>query len=316
MARDVTLRQLEYLVAVADLGTLAAAAHATHVSTTGLAAALNELESTMGTPLTVRRRAKGVQLTPAGRLAVERARELLNRADRLVEAVDHEVGHMRGALRVGCFTTLTPWVFPQLLDHFARRHPDVELDVGEDSSPRLVAQLRAGRRDVVVLFASHLGDHKDFPSAEPETLDREGLVVRRLHEARPRVLLPRSHRLAGRESVRLGELDGEPGILLDVDPVRKILTGVLERAGLMGNIAWSTPNANVVRNVVGRGLAWSILVGLGAGMHSPEGNELVALHIEDELPANGVVAVTLAGMAPGPKVLEALDLLTHREVLH
>ena len=313
MTRDVTLRQLEYLVAVADLGTLAAAARATHVSTTGLAAALNELEATMGTPLTVRRRAKGVRLTPAGRVAVEQARELLTRTERLLEAVDHEVGLMRGALRVGCFTTLTPWVFPQLLDHFAHHHPDVELDVGEDSSPRLVAQLRAGERDVVVLFASHLGVHTGYASAGPETLEQHGLVARRLHEARPRVLLPRSHRLAERESVRLAELDGEPGILLDVDPVREILTGVLERAGLMGNIAWSTPNPHVVRNVVGRGLAWSILVGLGAGMHSPEGNELVALHIQDELPANGVVAVTLAGLAPGPKVLEAMDVLTHRD---
>lgn len=309
MARDVTLRQLEYLVAVADHGSLSAAAHTSHVSTAGIASALNDLEHLMDTPLTIRTRSKGVVLTAAGRVAVEKARKLLEHSRHFVESVDQEVGRMRGDLHVGSFTTLSPWVFPLLLEHFSSSFPDVALNVTESGSPQLLERLAAGKYDMIVLFASHLWAHSSGVRSAGAVPDPEELTVRMLHQARPRLIVSAAHPLARRGVVHLEELHGQPGMLLDVDPVREILTDVLARVGLAQNIRWSSPSVNVVRNVVGRGLAWSILVGMGSANYSPDGRPLVTVPIADPLPDNGIVAATMKHIGETPKAVEAIRVL-------
>ena len=300
MPAELTLRQLEYLVAVADRGSLSAAAAAVHVSTTAIASALNEVEQLVGTPLTIRRRSKGVVLTPAGRVAVERARAVIAGARGLVEAVDYEVGSMGGVLRIGCFPTLATWAVPMLVEWFAVRFPRVRVEAVESGSPQLLDGITVGHFDLLILFASHLD--AAAPGPRPGT-------VHDLHEARPTGLLPADHRLAGRDSVWLRELAAEPMVLLDLAPVREIMRGVLRQAGVEHCVRWLSPTVGVVRNMVGRGLAWSILVGLGSSDLSPEGRRLVGVPIADELPANGVVAVTADQSAVGPKVSAALEAL-------
>lgn len=305
MPAELTLRQLEYLVAVADHGTLSGAAATVHVSTTAIASALNDMEQLVGTPLTIRRRSKGVVLTPAGRVAVQRARDVIAGARGLVEAVDYEVGSVGGTLRIGCFPTLATWAVPMLVEWFAVRFPRVRVEVVESDSPQLLDGIAAGHFDLLILFASH------FDAAAPGP--RPG-TVHEIHEARPRVLLPAEHRLAGRGSVWLRELADEPMVLLDLAPVRDILRGVLRQAGVEHCVRWLSPTVGVVRNMVGRGLAWSILVGLGSSDLSPEGRRLARVPIADELPANGVVAVTADRSVAGPKVAAALEAL--REHAH
>lgn len=309
MAREVTLRQLEYLVAVADHGSLAAAAHSAHVSTAGIASALNDLEHLVDTPLTIRTRSKGVVLTAAGRVAVGEARKLLKHSRRFVESVDQEVGRMRGDLRVGSFTTLSPWVFPLLLEHFSSSFPEVALDVTEGGSPHLLESLAVGSCDMIVLFAAHLWGHGSGARPVGAAPDPKELTIHALHEARPKVIVSAEHPLARRGVVHLEELHGQPGMLLDVNPVREILTDVLTRVGLDQNVRWSSPSVNVVRNVVGRGLAWTILVGMGTADYSPEGRRLATVPIADPLPENGIVAATMKNIGESPKVTEAIRTL-------
>lgn len=291
---DVTFRQLEYLIAVADTGTLSGAAAACHVSATAVGAGLDDLEAQLGAQLTVRRRSRGVQLTDAGLAAVEHARELLTGVSGLADAVDDELGRVHGTLRVGCFPTIATWAIPELIEHCLTHHPDLEVVGIEDESAGLTERLRGGDIDVAVLFTAHL-----LPGNE---------VIHPLREARPHLLLPAGHRLAGRESAALEELAGEPMALLDLHPVSDILLGVMRQAGIEDSVRWRSPTANVVRNLVGRGLAWTILIGLGTPLYSGEGRRLASVAITDELPANGVVALT-RGHRPPRRVMAALEVL-------
>ncbi len=80
---DYTLQQLRYLVAVADHGSVSAAARSLYVSQPGLSSAILHLEEVFGIQCFIRHRAKGVSLTPAGHLFVKEARDVLFRASNL-----------------------------------------------------------------------------------------------------------------------------------------------------------------------------------------------------------------------------------------
>ncbi|TLF25069.1 LysR family transcriptional regulator, partial [Microbacterium sp. 5K110] len=100
---DFTLRQLGYLTAVADAGTIAAAAAELRVSPSTLSDALADLDRIVGAPLTVRRRAHGVSLTSAGVHVVDRARPLLAASRELMIGLRGEPGELVGPITIGCY---------------------------------------------------------------------------------------------------------------------------------------------------------------------------------------------------------------------
>ena len=110
-APNFTLRQLTYLVAAADHGTLSAAGQHLHVSSSALSDALTELERTLGAKLTIRRRAHGITLTTAGVRIVEQARPLLTAARELAASLQAVEGELVGPITIGCYPTLVPPCF-------------------------------------------------------------------------------------------------------------------------------------------------------------------------------------------------------------
>ena len=98
-----TLRQLEYFVAVAEAGTVTAAAEQVHLSQSAMSTALADLERVLGVQLLVRHHARGVTLTPSGEELLISARLLLRQADDL-DMSAHSLGEgLEGRVRLGCF---------------------------------------------------------------------------------------------------------------------------------------------------------------------------------------------------------------------
>src|SRR5919197_1280336 len=130
---ELSLRQLSYFVAVADAGTMTRAAAVLHVSQSAVSLALADLERQLGVQLMLRRRARGLTLTAAGRELIGPARTLLRLAEEL-RADAGELGTaLHGRLVIGCFQTIGPFIMPTLLASFAAAHPGVELDFVEGS---------------------------------------------------------------------------------------------------------------------------------------------------------------------------------------
>ncbi len=145
-----TLRQLSYLVALADHRHFGRAADSCLVTQSTLSAGMQELESVLGVTL-VERTKRRVMLTPLGDDIVRRARALLRDAEDLADAARAAAEPLSGLLRMGVIPTIGPYLLPRVLPELRRRHPRLRLHLREDQTARLLEFLERGELDVVLL---------------------------------------------------------------------------------------------------------------------------------------------------------------------
>lgn len=144
------LRDLRYLVAVAERRHFGRAAEACHVSQPTLSAQLKKLEDSLGVTL-FERGSKGVAVTPIGEEILRHARQVLEQADAIVEIASARRGQLVGPLRLGIIPTLGPYLLPFVLAPIGKKFPDLKLILNEDLTGNLVAQLKAHEIDAAVL---------------------------------------------------------------------------------------------------------------------------------------------------------------------
>ena len=193
-----TLRELRYLVALADLGHFGRAAEACHVSQPTLSTQLRKLEDSLGVVL-FERTSKTLRITPIGEQIVAKARWVLDEADSIVALARRRSGPLTGPFELGVIPTLGPYMLPWLLPPLERAHPELRLVVHEDLTERLVDQLGTHRIDAALLA---------LPVDAPE-LNALPLFDEPFHLA-----LPPGHRLAGGSAVRQSDLRRENLLLL------------------------------------------------------------------------------------------------------
>jgi len=176
-----TLRQLEYVVAVADTGGFGSAARATAVSQPALSKQIKEVEEGLGL-LLFERTARGARPTHAGLELVERARAVLAGSRELVDAAAALRDPFAGTVRLGAIPTLAPWLLPPLVAAVARELPDLELRLVEEQTDVLGEALSRGELDLAVVA---------LPYARP------GVAVRGLYDEPFFFVAPAGHPLAG-----------------------------------------------------------------------------------------------------------------------
>jgi DNA-binding transcriptional LysR family regulator len=269
-----TLRQLEYFVAVADAGTVTAAAQRMHLSQSAMSTALADLERAFGVQLLVRHHARGVTLTESGDQLLLAARELLRQADDL-DSSAHALGEgVGGQITIGCFAILAPYLLPPLLAAVEKDLPGLELVPVEETLDALDSGLRGGRFELALTYDLGLGD---------------GIARTELFGIRPHALLPASHRLADSDAVGLAELADEPFVLLDLPHSRDYFGAAFTSAGVKPQVRYRTRSAETARALVGRGLGWSLLNLRPATSESVEGRPVVIKELTDAVPALTVV---------------------------
>jgi DNA-binding transcriptional LysR family regulator len=247
-ASSLTLRQLEYVVAVAQAGSLTKAASALHVSQSALSMAIADLERTLDVQLLVRQ-PRGVRPTKVGQRVLADARRLLSGVGDLRNAARDAHESMSGELVIGCYSTLSPIVLPRVTAAFVDRHPGVDLRFVEGSHEFLEEQLRHGVLDLALMY--RYGAELFTPSPD--------LVRTKLHHSPPYVLLPPEHALADRTSLSLPELCAEPLVLFDLPPGGEYFRGLFAAEGLTPTVRFRTSSFEMVRALVARGLGYSIL---------------------------------------------------------
>jgi DNA-binding transcriptional LysR family regulator len=147
---SISLRQLEYFVAVVDEGSFTTAATRLHVSQPGLSHQIQALERQLGGPL-LERLPRGVRLTPAGRTALPHARASLAHAERATSAALRASGVDAGELHVGTLYSISVGVLPAALRTWRRKYPDVQVRLVEFRHTNdLIAAMEAGQADLAV----------------------------------------------------------------------------------------------------------------------------------------------------------------------
>ena len=150
MNRWPSLKQLHYLILLAEYQNFNRAAKACFVSQSTLSAGIQTLEESLGVQLIERDR-KSFIITPTGHEVVERARRLLSQAKDLMELTQSQGRGMQGTLRLGCIPTIAPFLLSRLLQQSAVRYPELELLLREDTSANLLTRLEAGELDILIL---------------------------------------------------------------------------------------------------------------------------------------------------------------------
>jgi LysR family hydrogen peroxide-inducible transcriptional activator len=145
-----TLRQLQFLISLAEQGSFSRAAQACHVTQPTLSAAIKETESILGTVL-VERGSRGATLTPAGEAALERGKRVIAEAEELVAAAQTAGEPLTGSFRLGIIPTIAPFLLPRVLPQIRSAYPQLELFLREDLTGRLYDALKERRLDAAVI---------------------------------------------------------------------------------------------------------------------------------------------------------------------
>lgn len=193
------IRDLRYVVAVADHLHFGHAAEACHVGQPTLSAQIRKLEDEFGAALFERTR-RSVRITPLGEAIAAKARALVALADDIEETARARRNPLSGPLSLGMIPTLGPYLTPILLPSVRHGLPEVELGLAEAVTGQLEARLLAGELDAAIL-ATAPGDRR---------LDEIPLFEEPFW-----VALPRGHRLQDREEVALAELESDEFLLLE-----------------------------------------------------------------------------------------------------
>jgi LysR family transcriptional regulator, hydrogen peroxide-inducible genes activator len=196
---DLKLKDLRYLVAVADTRHFGRAAERSFVSQPTLSAQLKKLEEYLGVQL-IERAPKRVQLTAAGEEVVERARRILDASEEIVELARGHRDPLAGRLRLALLPTIGPYLLPNIAARLRKQLPRLELMLYEYQTDPMLEKLHSGEIDVGIL-------------ALPVQMD--GLDSQQLYKERFTVAMPSTHRLAQRSSIKVGDLDNETLLLLE-----------------------------------------------------------------------------------------------------
>jgi LysR family transcriptional activator of glutamate synthase operon len=240
------LRQLRYLVALADEQHFTRAAAREHIAQPALSQQIRRLEQEVGLSL-VERTTRRVTVTEAGKALVARARRILAEVDAATAEMQAFTGVRTGHVTVGTMHTMGPVDVSLALAVFHQRHPGVELTVREQSSEELAEMLRDDVLDLAFLSVT-------------ERMESHGLGLHQLVSEELVVVLPIDHALAGHDEVRMAELAGEQFISYrEGARLRELLVFAGRTAGFEPEVQLESNESERIRRLVARHMGVAIL---------------------------------------------------------
>ncbi|MGF1545462.1 MAG: hydrogen peroxide-inducible genes activator [Parvularculaceae bacterium] len=253
-----TLRQLQYLVAVCDLGKFGEAARKLRVSQPSLSAQIADVEATLGVKLIERGRSGAVP-TPLGKEVVERARRVLRDVEDLKSAARRGGKDLAGRISLGVLPTVGPYLLPGVVRRLHADFPSLRLTVREERSVDLDLHLADGRFDCVV---SRPDDH---PGSRSRPIFREDLYV---------CVAPEDPLAASAAPVLLGELEGREMLSLgEGHGLTAVIRRIAAEAGATVSTEYEGTSLDAVRQtaLMGTGVAvFPSLYALREALRDPE----------------------------------------------
>src|SRR5882757_2926907 len=213
------LRHLRYFVAVADSGNLTVAAQRMlHTSQPSLSRQIRDLENEVGAQL-LTRRARGIELTPAGRAFLDHARGVLLQVDAAAEAARRAVHPAKPCFSMGFLTGHELTWMPEALRILRDELPNIDVMISSQYSPLLAEGLSKGNID-----AAFLRRERALPDLAFRLLLKEPLVV----------VLPGDHRLTALKTISPRDLAGETFVTVShtAPALRAIIDNYLKRSGI------------------------------------------------------------------------------------
>ena len=283
------LRDLKYLVALADHRHFGKAADASFVSQPTLSTQIRKLEDELGVAL-VERAPRKVMLTPVGREIVERARRIVAEVDQLGEVARRSRDPEAGTVRLGIFPTLGPYLLPHVVPRIRKRFPQLELLLVEEKSDVLLQRLREGTLDAALLALPLHDDqlHAEFLFEEPFLL-----------------AVPESHPLANHGPLALDDLSSQTLLLLeDGHCLRDQALDVCRTAGAGENGGFRATSLETLRQMVAANVGVTLLPSLAVKPPVAQSDAIRLLPFRDPQPSRRIAMVWRRSSAMGDFLMQ------------
>ncbi|MFO7857472.1 MAG: LysR substrate-binding domain-containing protein [Ectothiorhodospiraceae bacterium] len=297
------LRDLRYLIAVADHRHFGRAAEACFVSQPTLSAQLKKLEAFLGVQL-VERSSKQVLLTPIGHEVAQRARDILSLSDDIVELARAASDPLAGDLRLGVIPTLAPYLLPHLLPALSRELPRLRPILHEDRTSHCLEKLRHGHLDMV-LIAVPVEGADAFPQA---ALFEEPFLL----------AAPSEHPLARSPSLSLDDLSAARVLLLEEGHcLRDQALSLCYAAGAREATEFQATSLETLRQMAMSGAGITLLPELAAFAHGDPGpqDRLVLRRFGQPQPRRRIAALWRKGSAREATVQSVVNVIRELPVV-
>ena len=287
------IRDLNYLVALAETRHFGRAAEKCFVSQPTLSAAIGKLESELDAALFERSK-RTVTITPFGELVVAQARLAIEAFDEVKRIAAVHADPMTGPFRVGMIPTLGPNLLPLIVPPLQERYPELDIIVIEEVTERLIVDLVEHRVDVALLATDVV-----HPALEQTPVFDEPFWL--VH--------PTVHRLYAEDDITMAMLEGEDILLLDdahclsaqVAAIFGEKVGSGRRSGIRADMRASS--LETLLRLVSIGFGCTLVLALATGGSWTSGLGLVAKHLNDDR-ARRRVTLTYRSSFPHPEKLE------------
>ncbi len=238
------LRQLEILQAIAETGSFTACGRKLHVSQSAISRQILLLEEELGEPLFLRV-GRQVRMTPAAESLVQLGQRVFLDVRETVGSITDRTRELRGTLRLSGGMTVCLYVFPPLLKHLRRVHPQLDVRLTVALAGRSVQEIRGGRVDAGLLT---------LPVEENDLVTVPALREELLLIAAP------THHLAKRRKVQARDLAGLPFVLFEVgSATRRVIDNFFASQNIEPTIVMDTENVEIIKAMVKTGLGVGIV---------------------------------------------------------
>lgn len=282
-------RSLQYLMAIAKLGSFTRAAEALHVSQPTLSQQIKLLEESVGSPL-LDRTSKNVRLTNAGEIYIHYVRRAWSELSLGARAVNDVNDLSRGSLRLG-WTPITDYLTCSLLEDFNNLHPGITLSTLEMPQSSIETALNESKIDIGIVFSKSLSTLSQSENIDVDILFEEALCVAVGHEH------PLTEKL---EPISARELGKESLVLLNSNfALRDHIDEYCLEHAIMPNIAIETNSLSVIIEMVQLGTLATLLpisiVEKQSGLYP--------INIYPELPRKAISLISQKGVYKSPACL-------------
>lgn len=267
------LRDLKYIVAVADSQHFGRAAEICHITQPTLSAQIKKLEEFLGVAI-FERSHKGVLLTPVGAQIVSKARIILKEVESLRDLAHSSGDPHSGSVKLGIIPTLAPYLLPLIVPALRKHFPKLSLLLYEKQTQTLLEQVKEGQLDGVIL-------------ALP--VDDEGLTTQMLFHEKFFVALPSKHHLQNKTQISVKDIEEEPLLLLEEGHcLRQQALEVCHRNPLKQKTNFSATSLETLRQMVAAEAGITLLPELATRVKFPNDEGIAIRHFPSPEPTREI----------------------------
>lgn len=277
--KKMEFRQIEYFIETARREHVTQAAEALHVAQSAISRQISLLEGELGVQLFTRK-GRNIKLTAMGKIFLEHAERGLREFEKAQQKIKEHLNPEVGLIRLGISTSLSVHTLPIVLQNFHRLHPGIDFQLHQGTVPYLIHLIEQGSIDLA------------FASPVPKQHEIVGSSI--LYSEEMVLLLPKSHRFAGRGSIALSKLKEERFITFRSKlSLQELFRNACHQAGFEPNIVFEGEDMDTIKGLVASDFGIALM---------PE--NAVAYNLPSE-----VVTVPL----DSPKVSRAVGIIRPRE---